>query len=332
MYTSEAIHANATNATELFAFYCMDTFGTQSNASNYTLFLQNSVWAVAGTSVGLENDIVTVVLLGTSNITTDIQYQIVTLPSAGTLYNGNLTIIDSVPTSVCNNSAGGLANTVYFVPPNNTAGSNYSLMFTASVTNGTMVTVSAPARQQVNITPINYDFAVVYPTNVLGYTSVPTPITVSIDSLVTPGSLFYVHIQVDMSTLEQVSLNFTSGINVTSFASSGALGTYTCRSDFRGCAFWATQDAANLLLDGITVSRFNTGSDNVTFTITSCLSLLCQSGNYSKTFDVQFTWSPPPPTETGSLSPITLIILICALVTGCCICCCIFDRHGSAHI
>jgi hypothetical protein len=322
LYTSEAIRANAINATEVFAFYCTDTFGTQSNASNYTLILQSGVWAVAGISTGPENGNLTVVLLGTSNITSNIQYQIVALPTAGTLYNGNLSVITSVPTAV----VGGAANTVYYVPPNNTAGANFSLMFTASVTNGTSVTVSAPARQQLNVTPIDYDFSVNYPINASGFQSVPTPITVSITSLVTPGSLFFVQIQVDMSTLEQVSLNFTSGGNVSRFDSSGALGTYTCLSDFRGCAFWGTQDAVNLLLNGMTVSRFTLGSDNVTFVITSCLFSYCQSGNYSKQFDVLFTWSAPPPTEASSLG-LSLILIIIVIVVTCCCCCFVVRRH-----
>ena len=327
LYTSDAIRANATNATEVFAFYCIDTFGTQSNASNYTLVLQPGVWAIAGTSTGSENGNLTVVLLGTSNITSNIEYQIVALPTSGTLYNGNLSVITTVPTAVVNGTTGGgSANTVYFVPPNHTAGSNFSLMFTASVTNGTSVAVSAPAKQQLNVTPIDYDFTVDYPTNVSGFQSVPTPITVSITSLVTPGSLFFVQIQVDMSTLEQVSLNFTSGVNVSRFASSGALGTYTCLGDFRGCAFWGTQETVNLLLDGITVSRFSLGSDNVTFVITSCLFSYCQSGNYSKQFDVLFTWSAAPPTESSSLN-LSLTVIIIVLVAACCCCCLVVRRH-----
>lgn len=121
LYTSLAISANSTNITDVFTFYCADTFGTHSNATRffgilllyifpvhlflrYYLYVQNSVWAVAGTSTGPENGNITVQLLGTSNITTNIQYHIVGLPAAGVLYNGNNTQIGTVPVAVVNAS------------------------------------------------------------------------------------------------------------------------------------------------------------------------------------------------------------------------------------
>jgi hypothetical protein len=42
---------------------------------------------------------------------------------------------------------------------------NYTLLFTASVTNGTTVT-SVPTVHQLNVTPVNYDFTVARPAGV----------------------------------------------------------------------------------------------------------------------------------------------------------------------
>jgi hypothetical protein len=133
LYTSVAIGVNATNVTDVFRFYCQDTFGTHSNLTSFNLYVQNSVWAVAGTSTGEENGNITVRLLGTSNTTTDIRYHIVGLPVAGALYNGNLSQINTLPAAVVNASGcvrGQLpvhmrrspSNTVYFVPPMHFAG------------------------------------------------------------------------------------------------------------------------------------------------------------------------------------------------------------------
>ena len=134
LYTSVAIGVNATNVTDVFRFYCSDTFGTHSNLTSYYLYVQNSVWAVAGTSTGEENGNLTVLLLGTSNITTDIRYHIVGLPAAGALYNGNLSQINTLPAAVVNATGCVRArsritrllrspsNTVYFVPPMHFAG------------------------------------------------------------------------------------------------------------------------------------------------------------------------------------------------------------------
>jgi len=105
LYTSLPIGNATSNVTDTFLFYCVDTFGTASNATLFYLYVQNSVWAVAGTSSGPENTNVTVYLLGTSNTTTaTIQYQIVALPVVGTLYNGNGSAISALPAPVVNAS------------------------------------------------------------------------------------------------------------------------------------------------------------------------------------------------------------------------------------
>ena len=105
MYTSVALAANSTtNVTDDLIFHCTDKFGTQSNVSTLTLLVQNSVWAVAGTSTGPENGNMTVILAGTSNITSDFAFDIVALPAVGMLFNGNGSVIATVPTAVINAS------------------------------------------------------------------------------------------------------------------------------------------------------------------------------------------------------------------------------------